>query len=250
MKIAFFTSNTHDNLTDMIISEFFAFGVTILKLDDPQEIIKTIAKQQFNCIFFDVDSKNLNWLKIVEFLKKHPKTSHIRLIAFTSSTNKKYIDDLVIKGANGIFHTSDPPLTSYVKKIEDILHSIEKEIFGNVKSNQRKFVRVTTGELDELSLTFEIPPHTGEFTGKVVDISVNSTAITLNNYDRLKMFIERKQQEIKNLTLKIDQIPFKAESGKIVRLEDAKKLIVVMFDQRNHKFDKGIVDFIFEKINY
>lgn len=240
MNAGFFTAGSQESLPEMMLSELMSHGLTVYQADVLQDIYNVIVRQRLDCVFLNINVQKLDWLKFIRFLKKNPKTATIHIMVFTSSDNKAYLKEFVDLGINGIFHTY-PPLTSYTEKIKSIVGIFESEI-----SNKRKFVRVETTKDDPIPARLELPERIGVFRGKVEDISVVAASITMEN----PSLVEHMEagSPIHRLELDFDGIVVACTATVIRKIGE--DLLIVEFADRDHSFNKEVVTYIYNKINY
>jgi CheY-like chemotaxis protein len=238
MKAGIFSTNM--NFSEMLMTEFLLHGVTFYFVKDSKEIYKRVLEQDLDLVCLDVDSTGINWLEMIRFLKRNPKTATIHIMIITTSDEDAFLRPMVMEGINAVFHTTDPPMTSYVKKIEAIVDLFEQEI-----NNKRKYIRVSPEKNEKIPVKLKSTAHAGIILGEVIDLSVIAAAIKFNQTAYADLISE--DAEVTEMILEIDGIPY-STAGRVVRkLENG---VVVDYTRRNHFFTHGIITYILNKINY
>ena len=238
MNVSLFTFNS--SLSEMLVAELLRFGVTVVVTKEFKEVVEKAIEHKVNCIFLDIDSQSLDWVKVVESFKTSEKTSNVFILILTGSSVQDYVNDLILAGANGIFDTKQP-LSSYINRIQSILKLLEQE-----SNNKRRYVRVQPEEKKEITANLDISGHTGKtIKGKVRDISVVAAAIELFNENEAKLFNEA--IHVNNLQLKLGKKVFFCE-GKFLR--KGGNIVVLQFEKTNKMFEQAIANYIYNKINF
>ncbi len=237
MKVSLFTLS--ESLSEMLIDELFVIGVTVYQSKDLQQIYKTIIEKEINCLFLDIDVKNVDWKKFIKALKSNEKTMGLYILLFTNYPVGEHINELIMEGVSGVFDKKQP-LSTYVDKVKGILTLLEEES----QQNQRRYVRVNPDEDEVIQVNMEIP-FKGAMKGTIRDLSVVAAAILLTNPDQSSYFTE--QMKINNLQIKLGKKIIFCEAS-VIRV--AGNMIVVNFVNRKPIFNKGLVKYIFDKINF
>ncbi len=240
MKAGLFTSSMQENLSDMLITEFIQNGITVFKISNVSSIVKTILANKLDSIFLDIDNPDIDWMDTVSVIKNGEETKNVHIVVFTVADDPGPLNDFIIEGISGFFHTTDPPMTSYVEKSKKRITFLEEKTH-----NKRVYARVKPDKDEIIKASLEVSDVIGTFNGKVKNISMVSVAVDFG--DNILVNKLEKGQKVNKLLIEFDGIAREA-NGKIVRIDNG--VVVVMFENKEEKFSQELATFVYYKINF
>ena len=243
MKVALFSLN--QSLNELFIETLFSNGITVYSSENIKDYLLIVLNKEIDCLFVDIDIAGIDWLKLINYIKKKKAPRNLFMVIMTASTEVKLLNQFLLAGINAIFDKKKS-LKGYIGKIQQLLKIFEMESNRN-GVERRQYVRVKIHEEEDVFVNLEMAgkEHLGYFQGKATDISIVAVAFQIQN-EQLHRIIERRTRKISNLQIVINKKVYFCE-GEIIRYHG--NLAVARFQNINNIFTMGIANYIYKKIN-
>ena len=210
-------------------------GIPIKNYKDALEYLKN--NRDISAVIVDIDNKDVEGIKLVQYLRENDDTKGIKVIVHTIKTNKDFVVKMAELGIGGYLLKPFEEKQTY-EKLKKILSNLEDHYTG------RKHIRVKPEQDEFLELHFRIPGYQKLLSGKFIDISMGGVAVELFNLPKNQMLEKGAKIPALNFVLSSRQF---APSGEVVLKKG--NILAIKFTEMSTENKNNLARFIFKRVS-
>lgn len=234
MKILIATDAAKIN--DQFAIRFVEEGTESYKAIKDEDIDNQLSIRNVDVLLIDIDSENYNKLDTVKkVLSDHPE---IAVIIMTTKTGSTFFKEVLQIGVYGIVSKFDELHIQY-KNIIEIIDKIK-----TAKDEQRKHIRVKPADFQHNNGIIKVPGLDFEYFGRIKDISIGGTAITITSNPQPPDSLLFKGKKV---ILNIELGPMNIKTLAIVMLK-GENLIGFLFKDLSTGFKRRLAEYIISRL--
>ncbi len=226
--------SVRDSLCYILLS-FGIKGIPIKNYKSAEEYFDN--NQDITGLIVDIDNKDVEGIKLIEYLRGNNRMKDIKIIVHTIQSNKDFVIKMIELGVAGYLLKPFAEEQAY-RKLENILNKLSNH------HKDRKHIRVKPEADELLRLHFKLPGHEKLLSGKILDISMGGVAAELFNPPENKILTPGTSIPAINFVLSTRQL---SPSGDIVLQKG--NFIAIKFKNMGSKDKNNLARFIFKRIS-
>jgi len=234
----FIVTESSKSIRYLVSYMLLSFGIKGIPIKNYKETLEYLKNNRdISGIIVDIDNKDVEGIKLVQYLRENDDTKEIKVIVHTVKTSKDFVVKMAELGIAGYLLKPFEEKQTY-KKLQKILSNLEDHYTG------RKHIRVKPEPDELLRLHFRIPGYQKLLSGKIVDISMGGVAVELFNLPEKQILFPGKIIPALNFVVGTRQL---SPSGEVVLQKG--NLTAIKFIKMGNEDKNNLARFIFKRVS-
>lgn len=165
--------NIDPSLNNIIISQLVHFKLNIILIDNDEDILEVLNKQQIDCLFYDIDIFEADVIRTLNDIQNQADLKNLKIVILTANKNKELLEKLFSMELTGVL-SKNTDYHDFMDNLKRIIVFLEME----VKKRISRWIEPLKD--DNVRVLFTLN-NNQKIKMKVVEISVDGIKVKISS---------------------------------------------------------------------